>query len=181
MEEKQMARTYTPEENIVEHAFYLCRESETSTELRRSLSVLLGAEARLDSETIARMLQIDKRTVYRLRNDVAAEATGTKIDSTLGWGGQRISLMSEADELAFLDNFKEAAIAGELVSLNVIHAALVEAIGRNFSISTTNKLLKRHGWRKVKPDKRHPKSDPAAQEEFKKNSQACWMPPLKKM
>ncbi|MGH8653780.1 MAG: helix-turn-helix domain-containing protein [Gammaproteobacteria bacterium] len=30
------------------------------------------------------------------------------------------------------------------------------------------RLLARHGWRKVAPDMRHPKSDPAAQEAWKK-------------
>jgi hypothetical protein len=30
------------------------------------------------------------------------------------------------------------------------------------------RLLERHGWRKVAPDTHHPKSDPAAQEEWKK-------------
>ena len=38
------------------------------------------------------------------------------------------------------------------------------------------RLLARHGWRKVAPDTRHPKSDPLAQEQWKKNSPTCWMP-----
>ncbi|MDR1086623.1 MAG: winged helix-turn-helix domain-containing protein [Deltaproteobacteria bacterium] len=29
-------------------------------------------------------------------------------------------------------------------------------------------LLKRHNWRKILPDKKHPKSSPAGQTEFKK-------------
>jgi Winged helix-turn helix len=35
--------------------------------------------------------------------------------------------------------------------------------------------LHRHGWRKLAPDKRHPKSDPQAQEEWKKNSRNDWI------
>jgi hypothetical protein len=38
------------------------------------------------------------------------------------------------------------------------------------------RLLARHGWRKVAPDTRHPKSDPAEQERWKKNFPACWRP-----
>jgi hypothetical protein len=44
-------------------------------------------------------------------------------------------------------------------------------------MSTTYRLLARHGWRKVQPDTKHPKSDPAAQDEFKKNSPKLWLPP----
>ncbi|MDR1394653.1 MAG: winged helix-turn-helix domain-containing protein [Deltaproteobacteria bacterium] len=88
--------------------------------------------------------------------------------------------MPEAEELIFSDIFKEAAAAGELVSLKIIQAASAEAAGLDVSGSAVNKLLKRHGRRKVKPDAGHPESDPRAREEFEKNSQACWMPPLKK-
>ena len=34
--------------------------------------------------------------------------------------------------------------------------------------SVVYRLLARHGWRKVAPDTRHPKSSPAAQQEWKK-------------
>ena len=38
------------------------------------------------------------------------------------------------------------------------------------------RLLARHGWRKVAPDTRHPKSDLAVQEEWKKNSPGSGCP-----
>ena len=38
------------------------------------------------------------------------------------------------------------------------------------ALSSVYNLLHRHGWRKLAPDKRHPQSDPLAQEEWKKNS-----------
>ncbi|MDR1083556.1 MAG: winged helix-turn-helix domain-containing protein [Deltaproteobacteria bacterium] len=56
----------------------------------------------------------------------------------------------------------------------------MEAAGQAVAVSTTNRLLRRHGWRKVKPDTKHLKSDPSIQEEFKKNSKAWWIPPLRK-
>jgi hypothetical protein len=39
-------------------------------------------------------------------------------------------------------------------------------------MSTTYRLLARHGWRKVQPDTKHPKSDPALQDEFKKTTRS---------
>ena len=38
------------------------------------------------------------------------------------------------------------------------------------------RLLARHGWRKVAPDTRHPKSDPLTQELWKKNCPMFWKP-----
>ena len=55
--------------------------------------------------------------------------------------------------------------------------ALVEKLGRDIPMAATYRLLARHGWRKVQPDTKHPKGDPAAQEEFKKNSRKRWLPP----
>ena len=42
--------------------------------------------------------------------------------------------------------------------------------------SVVYRLLARHGWRKVAPDTRHPKSDPLVQEEWKKNFPKHWQP-----
>jgi hypothetical protein len=67
-----------------------------------------------------------------------------------------------------------------VVSLNEIHIAHMEATGQAAAISTTNRLLRRHGRRKVKPDTKHPERDPSIQEEFKKNSKAWRIPPLRK-
>jgi transposase len=86
--------------------------------------------------------------------------------------------MTEDEEVSFLGPWKKIALSGELVSLNAIHSAHVKATGREIAPSATYRMLIRHGWRKVKPDARHPKSDPATQEEFKKNSKILWMPPL---
>jgi hypothetical protein len=38
-------------------------------------------------------------------------------------------------------------------------------------MSITYCLLTRHGWRKIQPDTKHPKSDPALQDELKKFSE----------
>jgi hypothetical protein len=49
-----------------------------------------------------------------------------------------------------------------------LRAALVQQLGRPVTHSVIYRLLARHGWRKVAPDTRHPKSDPATQEQWKK-------------
>jgi transposase len=60
--------------------------------------------------------------------------------------------------------------------LSPIRAALAQHLGRRVAASVVWRLLARHGWRKVTPDTRHPKGDPAAQAAWKKNSRRYWQP-----
>ena len=77
--------------------------------------------------------------------------------------------MTLEQEQAFLAQWEQKATAGGVLTVLPIHAALVERLGHDTPMSTTYRLLARNGWRKVKPDTKHPKSDPAKQAEFKKN------------
>ncbi len=85
--------------------------------------------------------------------------------------------MTIEEERVFLYQWQEQATRGGVLTVPPIHAALIERLGHTIPLSTTYRLLARHGWRKVQPDTKHPKSDPAAQDEFKKNSRKQWLPP----
>ena len=63
-----------------------------------------------------------------------------------------------------------------MLVVSPLRAALAQKLGRAVTHSVVYRMLARHGWRKVAPDTRHPKSDPAAQEEWKKNSPKLWRP-----
>jgi hypothetical protein len=76
--------------------------------------------------------------------------------------------MKVEEEREFLHDWEARATEGGVLSVPPIHAALVEKLGRSIPISTTYRLLARHGWRKVQPDTKHPKSNPKIQEEYKK-------------
>lgn len=87
--------------------------------------------------------------------------------------------MTIEEEREFLAQWSTQAIQGGVLTVvPPIHAALVEKLGHDIPLATTYRLLARHGWRKVQPDTKHPKSDPAAQDEFKKNSPKRWLPPV---
>ena len=47
--------------------------------------------------------------------------------------------------------------------------------GHGYRLQWAYRMLERHDWRKVAPDTRHPKSDPAIQEAWKKNSRKFWV------
>ena len=89
--------------------------------------------------------------------------------------------MSIEEERAFLSPWEVKAAEGGVLSVPPIHAAVVQRLGHDTPLSTTYRLLARHGWRKVQPDTKHPKSDPVRQDEFKKNCPKQWLPPIRKM
>jgi transposase len=82
--------------------------------------------------------------------------------------GRRKALLSVEQEAEFLAPWTEQAQEAGLLVLSPIRAALAQRLGRPVAASVVWRLLARHGWRKVAPDTRHPKSDPAAQEAWKK-------------
>ena len=147
-------------------------KATTAKELRKALSVLLVAEAGLDTDKASNLLGISERTVFRNRAGIRNQ--GEEIRNT--WGGRRHYGMTFEEEQDFLRNWETKADEGGILSVPPIHVALVERLGHSISISTTYRLLARHGWRKVQPDTKHPKRKPGIQEEFKKNSPKWWRP-----
>ena len=51
-----------------------------------------------------------------------------------------------------------------------VKAAYEQVLGRKVPKSTIYRMLARHGWRKVAPRPRHPKSEASAQAELKKTA-----------
>lgn len=169
-----MARkaSFSPEE--VQRAIRLRDQATTITDYRKALSVILVAEYGLDADRAADMLGTSRRTIFRNRSNIRNQDDTPKET----WGGRRNSSLTIEEERDFLSQWKEKAASGGVLTVPPIHAALVEQLGHDTPMSTTYRLLARHGWRKVQPDTKHPKSDPAMQEEFKKNSPKQWLPPV---
>ena len=160
-------------EDEIATAHQLRDQAKTAMELRKALSVLLIAEGGLDADKASELLGISERTVFRNRRNISNQDEGEKNT----WGGRRRYTMTIEEELEFLRDWEVKAVKGGVLSVPPIHAALIEKLGRSITISTTYRLLARHGWRKVQPDTKHPKSDQAIQEEYKKNSLKLWRPP----
>jgi transposase len=156
----------------MERAKHLRDQAASVAEYRKALSVILVAGLGLDANRTADVLGVSRRTVFRNRRYIRNQ-DDTKKNS---WGGRRRSSMTIEEEREFLARWEAKATAGGVLSVPPIHAALVERLGHDTPISTTYRLLARHGWRKIQPDTKHPKSDPASQDEFKKNCPKQWMP-----
>lgn len=125
----------------------------------------------------ADLLGVGRATVARLqahfRQSAKPAAVGAKVRN---WGGRRNALMTVEEEEEFLRPWLEQARAGGMLVVSPLRAALSQKLGKPVKASVVYRLLARHGWRKVAPDTRHPKSDPQAQEDWKKNSQKHWEP-----
>jgi len=168
-----MARKTQISSEELAQARHLREQCTTAAELRKALSVLLIAELGIDPEKAADILGISERTIFR---NLSSFRNQDRISRNT-WGGRRRCCLTIDEEREFLAQWESAATAGGVLTVPPIHAALVKRLGRDIPISTTYRILARHGWRKVQPDTKHPQSDPAAQEEFKKNSPNLWKPP----
>ena len=76
--------------------------------------------------------------------------------------------MTRDEETAFLAPFFEQAKVGGILIVGEIKQALDVRLGRKVARASAYNLLHRHGWRKLAPDKRPPKTDVAVQDEWKK-------------
>ena len=170
-----MARPRIIDEQVVASARQVVHQTQDLREFRQALAVLLPAELNTSLEQTARMIGVGRATVARLQSDFRRrrDADNAKRPS---WGGRRRTLMSEQEEQDFLRPWAEQALAGGVLVLSPIRAALAQRLGRKVATSVVYRFLARHGWRKVAPDTRHPNSDPQIQEAWEKNSRKTWRP-----
>lgn len=168
-----MARRAHISNDMIQQARLLREQATTIAEYRKALSVLLTAQLGLDAEQTAEVLGTSRRTIFRDRKNICSQDVTNKNS----WGGRRHCTMTIEQEQSFLAEWVANAATGGILTVPPIHAALVEKLGYAVPLSTTYRLLSRHGWRKVQPDTKHPKSNPAAQDQFKKNFPRQWLPP----
>ena len=168
-----MARKSQIREEEIARAKQLRDTAKSIAQFRKALSVILAAELDLDADRTADILGTSRRTVFRHRDNIRNQ------DDTppRPWGGRRRCCMSIDEEREFLSPWEAKASEGGVLTVPPIHAALVKRLGYDAPMSTTYRLLARHGWRKVQPDTKHPKGDPVKQVEFKKNYPKQWLPP----
>ena len=169
-----MARPRRIDKGLVARARRVVTRTTNVEELRAAQAVLLPAVASATLEQTAAILGVGRATVARLQQRFRQSAhRGVKRPR---WGGRRKALLSLEQEAEFLAPWAEQAKAAGVLVLSPIRAALAQRLGRPVAASVVWRLLARHGWRKVAPDTRHPKSDLMAQEAWKKNSPKLWRP-----
>ena len=170
-----MARPRLLDMRVVEHAKLLAAKATTADDLRHAQAVLLPALLGATLEQTASALGVGRATVGRYQAKVRRRLTHPA-ELEPHWGGRRREAMSIRQEREFLRPWVESSADGGMLVVAPLRAALAQALGRPVAHSVVYRLLARHGWRKVAPDTRHPKSDPLVQQQWKKNSPGCWRP-----
>jgi transposase len=169
-----MARPKRIDQELVQKAQSVVAKTTDLQELREAQSILLPALHGMTLEETASLLGVSRAPVHRLQTRFRQKSRGTYVVKP--HGGRRRVNMSLEEEQAFLAPWAEQAKEGGVLVVSVMRADLSQRLGRPVKPSVLYRLLARHGWRKVAPDTRHPKTDPAVQEDWKKNSRRRWMP-----
>jgi transposase len=143
--------------------------ARTIEQLRQAQSVVLPLDCGLSLQQTAQALGVSPGWACQLRRRFMQGQIAGAADAPRP-GGRKRQNMSVEQEREFLAPFLQQAATGGVLVVGQIKAALDQRLGREVALASAYNLLHRHGWRKLAPDKRHPQSDPQAQEAWKKNS-----------
>ncbi|MBW2148693.1 MAG: winged helix-turn-helix domain-containing protein [Deltaproteobacteria bacterium] len=146
----------------------LLKTTKKKADYRRVMCIWLRACLGLSSSEVAKAIGWSSSTVKILQARYFKEGESALLG--VGRGGRRRENLSVEEEERLLERFLEKAKAGGLLVVSEVKAAYEEAVGHSVPKSTVYRMLARHGWRKIAPRPRHPKSDKEKQERFKKNS-----------
>ena len=172
-----MARPRRIDGTAVTQAQQAVAQATSLQELRAGQAVLLPALLGATLTETAAVLGVGRATVARLQVGFrqARRATASRTPRR-NWGGRRNALLTVEEEQEFLAPWLEPARTGGVLVVSPLRAALAQKLGQPVKASVVYRLLARHGWRKVAPDTRHPKNNPQAQAEWKKNFRKRWQP-----
>ena len=149
--------------------------SKSRQQFQRWQVIFILSQKRFRAEETAELVGVSKGTVYQWVHSYNHQ--GPKAFELQGRGGRRRTLLSLPEEKRLLEEIRVIAEQGKAVIARTIKDKVEARLGRKVSKDYTYDLLHRHGWRKISPRPRHPKSDFSTQEEFKKNFQPWWQPP----
>ena len=164
-----MSRPASGDDEVLRNARQAIALAQTVAQLRQAQAVVLPLDYGLSLAGTAQVIGVSPGWACQLRRRfIHGQIAGVPDAPTAG--GRKRQNMTVQEECEFLAPFLEQATTGGVLVVGQIKAALDQRLGRSVALASAYNLLHRHGWRKLSPDKRHPQSDPAAQDEWKKNS-----------
>ena len=149
---------------FLEAAVTQAANAKTVSELRMAQALLMPLKFGLSLDDTSVALGLSKSWTLRLRQRFGRIQSGQEQPKTrqVLHNRARVTLEKEATLLA---PYLDLARQGGVIIVPPLKATLEESLGRSMALSTVYGMLHRHGWRKLAPDKRHPGSNPVAQEE----------------
>jgi len=164
----------------IERARSIVGEMKHTEPILMAISALLTGVLHLTGDQVGGILGVSVSTVVRMNKRFRQPADQTRRNC---WGGDRRSLLNEEEKREVLAGLEQKARKGEIVVVKSVKEAVEAKCGKQVSVQTVYNLLHNEGWRKVVPDKVHPKADLEAQDEFKKKHSRRpwgWLPPTQK-
>lgn len=168
-----MARTASGLEHVAA-ARTLMKHAKTADELRAAQAVLLPLELGLSLEQTAQAIGRGITATCQMRTRFCKVESG-EIQAPQGKRGLRNRAHADlASEARILDEVLEKAARGGVVAIPRLKPGIEAKLGKTIALSGVYRMLARHGWRKLAPDTQHPQGNPAAREDWKKNSPTVW-------
>ena len=146
----------------------LLTETGSIYEFKKIQTVYFRAKYDYSASKIAQLVGLKLQTVKNIHSAYLKDGPTSLKSSNGSPGGRNISYLTEEQENVFLAEFELQGKQGKIREIARIHAALQQKVGIEIPLSTTYRMLHRHGWKKLVPRPKHPKSDKKAQEDFKK-------------
>ena len=166
-------RQEASEEQLQELALAM-RQETRKMQQRRLQCVWLRVKHDMDTQAVAHATGFCVSQVWRIWSQYFR---GSVADLCKPKGGRRNECLTCTEELKFLETQLAQAKEGGILTARKIKESYEKKVGYKVPDSTVCRMLKRHHWRMVSTRPTHPRGDPAAREEFKKNSARRWRPP----
>jgi transposase len=142
--------------------------AKTKGEYQRVQCLWLRASLGLSADKVATALGWHSGSVRKLQARYLRE--GEAVLKGTGRGGRYYQNLTLEEERQLLQEFLPQTEKGGILEVSQVKSAYEKVLGRQVPKSTIYRMLARHGWRKVFPRPRHPKSDAATQAAFKKTA-----------
>ena len=159
-----MSRTANFSQHVIADARRSLQNATTLSEFRRARAVLLPANFGLTKAQTAAAIGLSTSRVGAIQ----AQARNPSPIPKAARGGRRRQRMTFAEETAFLEPWKKEAGTAGMIIVPPLHEALANQLGKKIHHSQVYRMLARHGWRKVAPESKHPKSNSEVQDAWKK-------------
>ncbi len=142
------------------------KQAETKAQFQSVQCLWLRASLGLTADQVATAIGWHPNSVRKLQARYFRE--GEAALKRGGRGGRYFQNLTIEEERQLLQEFLVQSETGGILEVSRVKTAYEQALGRKVPKSTVYRMLARHGWRKVLPRPRHPKSDAATQAAFKK-------------
>ena len=164
-----MARKYAQLSGDLLSIKNMMQATDKVDEFRRFQAVYLRLSQNLSVGEIAKITFLSESWIHQLHG--AYKKFGIDGLKSKEKGGRNNELLSEKQEVEVLNAIESEAKKGGVLEVSKVHNALQEKAGKTISKQTAYNILHRHGWRKISPRPKHPKSDKKEQEAFKKTGE----------